>query len=105
MNIENVCRHFKLMQENCDLEIQFYLKHCYVHKREKALILLNFNNNKSIDIKTEGEKLKEYLNYLLIENSGWFFVSSGQKYFKRSSRFRFENVVEFIIRRDYSLTV
>lgn len=72
MNIENVCRHFKFMQENCDLEIQFYLKHCYVHKREKALIFLNFNNNKNIDIKTEGKKLKEYLNSLLIENLGWF---------------------------------
>ena len=60
------------MQENCDLEIQFYLKHCYVHKREKALIFLNFNNNKNIDIKTEGKKLKEYLNSLLIENLGWF---------------------------------
>ena len=38
------------MQENCDLKIEFRLRHCYVHKREKVFVFLNFGN-KSIDVK------------------------------------------------------
>ena len=38
MNTEQVCRYFKLLQENCDLKIEFRLKHCYVYKREKKII-------------------------------------------------------------------
>ena len=38
------------MQENCDLKIEFRLRHCYVHKREKVSVFLKFDN-KSIDVK------------------------------------------------------
>lgn len=51
MNIEQFCIHFKLLRENCDLEIEFHLKHCYVHKREKIIIYLSFDDGKNIDIK------------------------------------------------------
>ena len=36
MNIEQVYRQFKFMGENCDLEIEFRLRHCYVQNREKV---------------------------------------------------------------------
>ena len=51
MNIEQVCRHFKLLRENCDIEIEFRLKYCYIHKCEKVLAFLNFDDNKSINVK------------------------------------------------------
>lgn len=76
MNIEQVCRHFKLLRENCDLEIEFQLKHCYVHKCEKTIIYLNFDDSKNINVKVEEDKIKECRDYLLLENSGWFFCSS-----------------------------
>ena len=37
---------------------------------EKVFVLLNFDDNKNIDVKVEEEKLKEYLDPLLLENSG-----------------------------------
>ena len=37
MDIECVCRQFKLLRENCDLEIDFRLKHCYVYKVRRFL--------------------------------------------------------------------
>ena len=48
MNIEYVCRHLKLLRENCDLEIDFRIKNCYVHKREMVIVFLNFDDNKNI---------------------------------------------------------
>ena len=39
---------------------------------EKVFVLLNFDDNKNIDVKVEEEKLKEYLDSLLLENSGQF---------------------------------
>ena len=39
------------MQENYDLKIEFRLRHCYVHKREKVFVFLNFDDNKRIDVK------------------------------------------------------
>ena len=94
MNIEQFCRHFKLLRENCDLEIEFHLKHCYVHKRGKTIIYLSFDDGKNIDIKALEDKLKEYLDSLLIQNSGWFFSSSRQCLNERSY-FKFKNIVEF----------
>ena len=87
------------MRENCNLEIEFRLRHCYVHEPEKAFVFLNVHDNKNIDVKVEEEKLKEYLDSLLLENSGWFFTSS-RRYIK-SKRSHFE----FIIRRDNSLSI
>ena len=49
MNIEQVYRHFKLLRKNCDLDLR--LKHYYIHKCEKVLASLNFDDNKSINVK------------------------------------------------------
>lgn len=50
-NLELICRHFKLMQENCYLDISFTLTTCHKYKLEKATIYLNFDNDKNFDIK------------------------------------------------------
>ena len=70
MNIEQVCRHFKHLRENCDLAIEFWLKYCNEKKPEKVLVFLIFDDKKNVSVKIEEEKLKEYLDSLLLENSG-----------------------------------
>ena len=55
-NVELICLHFKLTRENCDLEISFTLRTCHKHKREKATIYLNFNDDKNINIRLERKK-------------------------------------------------
>ena len=87
------------MRENCNIEIEFRLRHCYVHKRVKVFVFLNFHDNKNIDVKVEEEKLKEYLDSLLLENSGSFFTSSRRYIKSKRSHFK------FIIRRDNSLSI
>ena len=94
------------MRENCDLDINFILRDCFVHKREKATVYLNFDNDKNINIELEQEKLKEYVNYHLPIHSGWFLSSSREYKLKRKRRYRrFENIVEFILRKDYTVVV
>lgn len=80
-NIEHVCRHFKL--ENCDLEINFTLRDCLVHKCEKIIVYLNFDNDKNIDLELAREKLIKYVDWLLPKHSRWFFSSSREYKLKR----------------------
>ena len=87
------------MRENCNLEIEFRLRHCYVHKREKVFVFLSFHDNKNIDVKVKEEKLKECLDSFPLENSGWFFTSSRRYIKSKRSHFK------FIIRRDNSLSI
>ena len=105
-NIEYVCRHFKLMRENCDLDIDFTLRECFVHKREKATVYLNFDNDKNINDEPEQKTLKEYIYCLLPKESGWFLSLSRECKLKGKSRsYKFENIVEFILRKDYTVAL
>ena len=98
-NIDHVCRHFKLMGENCDVNIYFTLRECFVHKREKATVYLNFENDTNINVELEEEKLKEYIYYLLPKKSGCFLSSSREYklkvYFKEESHYCV--VAQFVI--------
>ena len=76
MGIEQVCRHFKLMQQNCDLDINFPSRDSFVHKREKVTVYLNFDDDKNIGIKLEQEKMEEYVDSLLPRNSGFLFIQT-----------------------------
>ena len=72
---------------------------------EKFIVFLNFHDNKNIDVNFEEEKLRMYLYSLLLENSGCFFTSSRHYIKNRKTHyFKFKNVVEFTIGRDYSLS-
>lgn len=66
------------MRENGNLDINFTLRDFFVHKREKVIVYLNFDDGNNNDIKIEQEKLEEYVDSLLPRNSGWFFSSSRQ---------------------------
>ena len=92
------------MRENCDLDISFTSRDCFVHKREKVTVYLNFDDDKNIDINLEQEKLEEHIDSLLPRNSGWFFSSSRQYALERKRNcFKVKNIVEFISRRDHSV--
>ena len=100
-NIDRVCRHFKL-----DLDIVFTLRECFVHKHERATFYLNFDNDKYINAALEQEKLKEYIYCLLLIKLGWFLSSSRKYKVKGKSRsYKFEDIVEFILRKDHSVAL
>ena len=77
-NMHQVCQHFKLMQKNCDLDINFTLGGCFVLKREET-VYLNFDKHKNINVELEQEKLKEYIFCFLLKKSGWL-LSLSQEY-------------------------
>ena len=79
-NVELICRHFKLMQEICYLDISFTLTTFHKHKRKKATTYLNFDDDKNIDLKLERKTFDEYVDQLLLRDSGWFVVPSFKKY-------------------------
>ena len=92
--------------ENIECVYCFILRDFFEHKREKATVYLNFDNDKNINIELEQDKLKEYVNYHLPIHSGWFLSSSREYKLKRKRRYRrFENIVEFILRKDYTIVV
>ena len=78
--MENICQHFKRLRENCDLDINSILRTCHKHKREKATIYLTFDDDKNIDIKLERETFLEYVDQLLLRDSGLFVFPSFREY-------------------------
>ena len=76
-NMHQVCQHFKLMQKNCDLDINFTLGDCFVLKREET-VYLNFDKHKNINVELEQEKLKEYIFCFLLKKSGWLLSLSKE---------------------------
>ena len=42
------CRYFKLMTENCDLNIEFSIHECLKHSIDKIIIFLNYDEGISI---------------------------------------------------------
>lgn len=48
------------MRENGNLDINFTSRDCFVHKREKVIVYLNFDDGNNNDIKIEQEKLVPY---------------------------------------------
>ena len=99
-NVELICQHFKLMLENYNLSISFTFRTCPKHKREKATIYLNFDDEKNIDIKLEREKFVEYVDQLLLRDSGWFVVPPFREYKRHLT---FKRVAEFALRREQSI--
>ena len=84
------------MWENRDLDIDFTLRECFVHKLEKTTVYLNFDNGKNINVQLEQEKLKEYIYCLLPKKSGWLLSSPREyKLTGKSIFYKFENIVEF----------
>ena len=78
--VGTVCCQFQLLRENCDLNISCIIKKCYKHSYEKAIIYLNYDDNKIIDIKTEGKKLEDIIDNSLLRNSGWYLVPKYVEY-------------------------
>ena len=88
------------------MDIVFTLRECFVHKREKAIFYLNFDNDKNINAALEQEKLKEYIYCLLPIKLCWFLSLSRKYKVKGKSRsYKFEDIVEFILRKDHSVAL
>ena len=78
--VGTVCCQFQLLRENCDLNISYIMKKCYKHSYEKAIIYLNYDDNKNIDIKTERNILEDIIDNSLLRNSGWYLVPKYVEY-------------------------
>ena len=51
-----VCCQFKLLRENCHLNIEYDLIECHKHSMKKVILYLNYRND--TDVKTEREKFE-----------------------------------------------
>ena len=68
--VSTVCRQFKLLRENCHLNIDYRLIGCYKHSFEKVIVYLNSDDNKKIEVTTEREKLEDIVEDSLLKNFG-----------------------------------
>ena len=104
-DVEFFCCPFKLLQEIGDLDISFALSTCCKHERQKTIIYLNFDDDKNIDINSERKKFEEYVEQSSSKDGGWF----AKPYFRKCKiekerrHFKFENIVGFVLMRDFSI--
>ena len=73
-DIRAVCCQFRLLRENCHLNIEYSLIECYKHLMEKVIVYLNYSDDKNFDIKTEREKSEDIVEDSLLKNFGWYLV-------------------------------
>ena len=48
-DVSAVCYQFKLLRENCHLNIDYSLIECFKYLIEKAAIYLNYDDEKNVD--------------------------------------------------------
>ena len=79
-DISTVCRQFKLLRENCHLNIDYSLIEHYKHLFEKAIVYLNYKDDKNIDIMAEREKFEGIVEDFLLKNIDWYLIPKyGEK--------------------------
>ena len=102
-DVEFFCCPFKLLQEIGDLDKSFALSTCCKHERE--VIYLNFDDDKNIDINSERKKFEEYVHQSSLKDGGWFAVLYFRKckIEKERKHSKFENIVGFVLMRDFSI--
>lgn len=66
---------------------------------EKAIICLNYDDVKNIDIQTEREKFENIAVDSLLKNSGWYIVPKYIEYRANTNWFEYCNIVEFFLKR------
>ena len=86
-----VSRQFQILRENCDLNIQYSIIECYKHSFEKAIVYLNYDDDKNIDIMTEREKFED-----IVEDS-WYLIPTYTDYSVNTKWFNYSNVFEFVL--------
>ena len=79
-DVSAVCFQFKLLKENCHLNIEYSLIECYKHSIEMITVYLNYNNNKSIDVMNEKEKFENIVEDVLFKNLSIRLVHHSKRY-------------------------
>ena len=99
-DISTVCNQFKLLKENCHLNINYSLIECYKHSFQKAIVYyLNYNSDKNIDIMAEREKFEDIVQDFLLKNFGWYIIPKYVQYKTNAKWFKYSLVVEFVLKR------
>ena len=88
-DISTICRQFKL-NENCHVNIGYSLIECYKHSFEKAIVYLNYDNNKHISIIFERETFEDIVEDFSLKNFFWYLVPKYVEY-KTNARWKEEN--------------
>ena len=85
---------------NLEGKLQMLIE-CYKHFYEKAIVYLNYDNDKNIHVKTEREKFEDIVEDSLLKCSGWYLVPSYTEYKVNPKQrwFDYSNVVEFVLKR------
>ena len=79
-DVSAVCFQFKLLKENCRLNIEYSLIECYKHSTEMITVYLNYNDNKSIDVMNEKEKFENIVEDVLFKNLSIRLVHHSKRY-------------------------
>ena len=79
-DVSAVCFQFKLLKENCHLNIEYSLIECYKHSIEMITVYLNYNDNKSIDVMNEKEKFENIVEDVLFKNLSIRLVHHSKRY-------------------------
>ena len=79
-DVSAVCSQFKLLKENCHLNIEYSLIECYKHSIEMITVYLNYNDNKSIDVMNEKEKFENIVEDVLFKNLSIRLVRHSKRY-------------------------
>ena len=99
-DVHTVCHQFKLLRENCHLNIDYSLIKCYKHSFEKVIIYLNYDDDKNIDVTTEREKFENIVEDSLLKNFDLYLVPKYTEYKTNEKWFEYSNVVEFVLKRN-----
>ena len=86
------------------LNIQYSIIECYKHFFEKAIVYLNYHDDKYIDIMTEREKFEDIIEDFLLKNSGCYLALTYTEYRVNAKWFDHNNVAEFVLKRKTYIT-
>ena len=61
-DISTACCQFKLLRDNCHLNIKYSLIECCIRWSEEAIVYWNYDDDKNIDVMTEREKFEDFVD-------------------------------------------
>ena len=75
------------------------MNECYKHSFKKAIIYLNYEDEKNFDFMTEGDKFEDIVEDFSLKKLGWYLVPKYVEYEANAKWFEYSYIVEFVLKR------
>ena len=96
---DDVCRHFKVMRENCYLNISYSIYEFFVYKVDTITFTLNYKDGE-INILAEKACFDKYFKQFDVVKPDWYNYSNYDLYDSTSKWWqKFEKNAEFVVDR------